>query len=199
MPPIDSMNEKSDSVDFTVHKELLRKFGNAASLPILWRIWLFQYLPVILVTLFGCFFVQGLQLGISEDLMLFLWVGIGIVSFALVILSTTHYLVNKFSRIQYKKFNMCLVKDERIIDRMTYYDSLCWMGSFIWRNVTISFLYGVVSFGIEEYELISQSMMQHVDRSVQITSCFLALYWLLHQKKKGRLILLQPKKELHPI
>ena len=153
MTLIDSANEKSDLADFNLHKELLRKFGNAASIAILWRIWIFQYLPFILVTLFGCFFVQGLQLGVSEDLILLLCVGIGILSFALVILSTTHSLVNKFSRIQYKKFNMCLVKDERIIDRMSYYDSLCWMGSFVWRNVTIGFIYGVFSFGIEEYEL----------------------------------------------
>lgn len=191
MNKIDTINEGSALLN--AHQTLLRKFGNSFLFSIIWRLWIFQYLPAVILTLLGCFGLYGLELNISEDVSLGLSVGIGVLAFIFIVLSTTPYLVNKFSRLQFKNFNVCLVKHNQIVDKMERYDSLCWMGSLLWRNTTLGLVYAGIAFVIEEYALISPEIMQHADRGIQISAFFLALYWLLRTKKTGRLILLQQK------
>lgn len=177
-------------INFDAHNKLSDKFGLKLFFSLFWRQILFQYLPLIIASLLPLFFLRDLT---PEQLLTLIMIG-GFSAYVLAILLTNQYIINSLVRIKYKNFSVYLAKDNHFVDKLGFYDGLCWLGSFLWRQFVLGIAYGVVSVGIGELQLFSKSLMTNVDRAMQIVVIMLAFIWVLKTKKTGRLILLQPIK-----
>ena len=177
-------------IDFDAHRKLSDKFALKLFFSLIWREVLLQYLPMCAVVLLSLFFIKGLE----PDQRLVLVLILGFSTYVLSILLTNQYIINSLSRIKYKDFAVYLVKNNHILNKMEFYDCLCWRGSLLLREFALGVVYAVIAMNVEYFQLLSESVITHIDRGVQIGILMGAFVWILKTKKTGRLILMQPLK-----
>lgn len=173
-------------IDFEVHTQLSNKFAFKLFFSLTWRDFLLQYLPMFIVIPTTLVLIKELEPDQSFILT------VGLLTYILFLLLTNQYIINSLTRIKYKDFEVYLVKDNHILDKMGFYDCLCWRGSFFWRQLTLALAFGIIAMGIEYFQLLSESTMTSIARGVQIAILMTAFFWVLKTKKTGRLILIQP-------
>lgn len=197
----------TNKIDLEAHKALTKKHRLRFYGSLFWRQILFLALPVLIFNLFFIFpkISPGMQLSkiLPLTAVSFL-VGLG------VFLVTSQYILNSLVHIPYKDFRVCAVKDNEILDEMGFYDSLCWWGSYFWRQIIVSLVfilissviigvitatitYFIIKFAYPHDVLIPiLNFFFLISYGVGFIANMLAFFWLLKAKKKGRLLLLQP-------
>jgi hypothetical protein len=113
----------------------------------------------------------------------------------LLILLTSQYIFNSLVRIQYKHFRVYAVKDSKILDKMDFYDSLCWWGSLIWRHVILMIISFLIIFLILYFKLLPQSILSAITSGGGVAFNMIGFFWVLKTKKTGSLLLIQPLRE----
>lgn len=179
-------------INFEAHKKLSDKFAFKLFFSLTWRDFLLQYLPAFIVIFTALGLIEEVE---SKQSFIFI-ISFSLLTYILITLLTNKYIINSLTRIKYKDFKVYLVKDNHILDKMGFYDCLCWRGSFFWRQLTLGLAFIIITMGIEYFQLLSESTINNISRGGQIGFQMAALFWVLKTKKTGALILLHPSKEL---
>lgn len=185
------------TIDLESHKKLANKYVTNVTSSLLWREVLLQWIPIYIL----CIIAQDL-LG-DLDVMSGVFFGVGFL-FAMIVLClvTNQWIVNSLTRAKFKDFKICLVKDNQILDKMGFYDCAYWRGSLLWREFSLAIGWAVLISILDYFQLwpevLSESMTNAIDRSLQAVMLMISLLWILNTKKTGRLVVLQPREESPP-
>lgn len=176
----------TDKIDFDAHKALSRQFGFKLSASLLWRDLVFQFMPTLIASLFVLFLVK--DFGSNQIVVFIAWSMVIYIGFVVL---TNQYILKALTRARFKEFSVHLVKDDQIEDSMGFYDCLCVRISLFWRQLVLGLAYGVLSMGIEHFNLLPETVMGSLDRGMQVVTWMVATYWMLVTKKNGRRFILQ--------
>lgn len=180
-------------VDFEAHKNLTKKYWGKLYCSLMWREFLLKYFPMIVVS--AVFIPPMLGRDFKSVKSTLIVIVFSLLVSALFIVLTSQYIFNSLVRIQYKDFRVCAVKDNEILDKMDFYDSLCWWVSLVWRHVVLIIVSYFILFGIEYFSLLPKAILSSITSGGNIAISVSSFIWVLKTKKTGRLLLLQPKKE----
>lgn len=196
---IENKPYRSEGIDlmtynFMDHYDLLGKYGMRLFFSKSMREVLLQEVPSVVIAFFLCLqFVDYLK----QDKFLFIFIfSLNYLFFlSFFILTTNTYIINSLSRISYKNFSVKLLKNGTLVDKLDFYDALRLKLSFIWRRFVIYGVIVLLLFGLE-FVLPSKTMDKLFDGTnfpfvfIEALGTF---YWTMLEKKKGCLLLFQPK------
>lgn len=178
-------------IDFKIHNTLSDNYATKLCLSMLWRELLLQIFPAIIITILAFIWVQGMD----DDAKLLFVTQVSVGSYIFFTLITNQYIINSISKKKFKHFVLYLMKNNQVLERMGFYDALCWRSSFFWRHMVVGGLFTAITSGILYLEILPESAMRAVSSGLSIAVLFLVFLWVLKTKKSGRLIILQKRED----
>ncbi len=180
-------------IDYEAHRILTNKYVFTLFFSLLWREVLLKYIPMIVICAF--FIAPMLGPDLNSDKSMLTLIGFTSLVSLLLLLLTSQYIFNSLVRIKHKEFRVCAVKDNKILDKLDFYDSLCWWGSLIWRHVVLIVVCFLIIFVIGHFKLLPQSILSPIISGGGTALSMLGFFWVLKTKKTGSLMLIQPVRE----
>jgi hypothetical protein len=180
--------------NFRDHYDLLGKYGIRLFFSKSLREVLLQEIPSVVIAVFVCLQFDD-YLKQDENLSIFIFYLNYLFFLLFFILATNTYIINSLSRISYKNFSIKFLKNDTLVDKLDFYHALRLKLSFIWRRFVI---YGVIVFLVFGLEFVPPSetmdkLFDGTSYTIVLTEALGTFYWTMLQKKKGCLLVFQPK------